>query len=82
MAHFAEINDQNVVLRVLVVPDEFQNDGQNYLASVIGLGGKWIQTSYNAKFRGKFAGIGDTYDEDKDVFVPKITIIESHTYEE
>lgn len=71
MAHFAEVNDNNEVLRVLVVPNEFENDGQNYLSNIIGLGGKWIQTSYNANFRGKFAGIGDIYLEDEDVFISK-----------
>lgn len=71
MAHFAEIDKNNTVLRVLVVPDEFEKDGENYLAKKIGLGGKWIQTSYNAKIRGKFAGIGDIYNEDLDIFEPK-----------
>lgn len=69
MAHFAEIDNTNKVLRVLVVPDEFESDGQNYLANVIGLGGTWIQTSYNANIRGKYAGIGDVYDPIKDEFV-------------
>lgn len=69
MAHFAEIDNTNKVLRVLVVPNEFESDGQNYLANVIGLGGTWIQTSYNAKIRGKYAGIGDIYDPIKDEFV-------------
>lgn len=68
MAHFAEIDDQNVVLRVLVVPNEFETKGEDYLANEIGLGGKWIQTSYNAKIRGKYAGIGDIYDSKKDIF--------------
>lgn len=68
MAHFAEIDDNNVVLRVLVVPNEFEERGEDYLANEIGLGGRWIQTSYNAKIRGKYAGIGDIYDEVKDIF--------------
>lgn len=69
MAHFAEIDKENKVIRVLVVPNEFENDGQNYLSTEIGLGGTWVQTSYNANFRGKFAGIGDFYDEVKDEFI-------------
>lgn len=69
MAHFAEIDKNNVVVRVLLVPNEFESEGADYLANIIGLGGKWIQTSYNNKIRGKFAGIGDTYDEDKDLFI-------------
>ena len=61
MAHFAEIDSNNKVLRVLVVPNEFEKDGHNYLANEIGLGGTWVQTSYNANFGGKYAGVGDTW---------------------
>ena len=69
MAHFAEIDKDNKVVRVLVISDEFEKDGQKYLAKTLGLGGTWIQTSYNSKIRGKFAGIGDNYDPDKDEFI-------------
>ena len=69
MAHFAEIDSTNTVVRVLVVPDEFEKDGENYLANEIALGGTWIQTSYYGKFRGRFAGVGMTYDPIKDEFV-------------
>jgi hypothetical protein len=69
MAHFAEINNTNKVLRVLVVDNSQEHRGQEFLAEDLGLGGTWIQTSYNANFRGKFAGIGDTYDPVNDVFV-------------
>jgi len=62
MAHFAEIDSSNKVIRVLVVPNEFEDRGQDYLANEIGLGGTWIKTSYNANFGGKYAGIGDTWD--------------------
>ena len=62
MAHFAEIDSNNKVLRVVVVPNEFETDGQTYLADTIGLGGTWVQTSYNATFGGKYAGEGDTWD--------------------
>ena len=73
MAHFAELNN-NVVLRVLVVPNEQEHRGQEFLADDLGLGGTWIQTSYNATIRGKFAGVGDTYDSVNDVFVaPEVT---------
>jgi hypothetical protein len=47
MAHFAEIDSNNIVLRVLVVADEKENNGQEFLADELGLGGVWIQTSYN-----------------------------------
>ncbi len=69
MAHFAEIDSNNTVLRVLVVDNSLEAEGANFLANTLGLGGTWIQTSYNANFRGRFAGIGMTYDPVNDVFV-------------
>lgn len=62
MAHFAEIDSNNKVLRVLVVDNAHESRGAEYLAVDCGLGGTWVQTSYNANFGGKFAGIGDTWD--------------------
>jgi len=86
MAHFAEIDLSNKVVRVLVVPDNEEHRGEEYLAQDLGLGGKWIQTSYNNKIRGKFAGVGDSYDEETDQFIapeiveedldPKIALLE------
>jgi len=61
MAHFAELDKDNKVVRVLVVPNEQEHRGQEYLADEIGLGGIWVQTSYNANFGGKYAGVGDTW---------------------
>jgi len=69
MAHFAEIDKDGIVLRVVVVDNEHEKRGQTYLAKDLGLGGTWIQTSYNHKFRAKFAGIGDIYDKENDVFI-------------
>ena len=78
MAHFAEIDATNIVLRVVVVPDSEEHRGQEYLADDVGLGGTWMQTSYNTRagshelggtpFRGNYAGIGCIYDPDVDVF--------------
>ena len=68
MAHFAEIDSNNKVLRVLVVDNSQEHRGQDFLANDCSLGGIWIQTSYNANFRGKFAGPGDVYDPVNDVF--------------
>lgn len=68
MAHFAKIED-GIVTNVVVVDNEHEANGQEFLNS-LGLDGTWIQTSYNANFRKKFAGIGDTYDEVDDVFIP------------
>jgi len=62
MAHFAELDSSNKVLRVLVVDNEHEERGAEYLAVDCGLGGTWVQTSYNANFGNQFAGIGDTWD--------------------
>lgn len=89
MAHFAEINDKNIVLRVLVVPNSEENRGQDYLANELNLGGNWVQTSYNANFRFNFAGIGYTYDPVDDAFIapmpqcghPELLLNESKRWE-
>jgi len=70
MAHFAEIDENNIVLRVLVVDNDKENNGQAFLAHELGLGGTWIQTSYNARIRKNFAAIGYTYDAQLDAFIP------------
>jgi hypothetical protein len=62
MAHFAEIDSNNKVLRVLVVDNSQEDRGQEFLSEDCNLGGTWVQTSYNANFGGKFADIGDTWD--------------------
>lgn len=67
MAHFAEIDKNNRVVRVLVTSNEQPDEGYSELVSA--LGGRWIKTSYNGNIRGKFAGIGDVYDEENDIFV-------------
>ena len=78
MAHFAEIDKNNVVVRVLVVDDLYEANGENYLVNELGLGGTWLKTSYNTingkhlkdgkPFRKNFAGIGMIYDKEKDAF--------------
>ena len=70
MAHFAEINDDNIVLRVLVVSDDEEHRGQEFLADDLGLGGTWIQTSYNRNMRARYASVGGTYNPDADEFIP------------
>ena len=67
MAHFAHIDENNIVTEVLVVPDEQEHRGQEYL-NELGLEGRWIQTSYNDNIRGRYAGIGDYYNESLDIF--------------
>lgn len=80
MAHFAEIDENNIVTRVLVVGDDQEDRGQEFLANDLGLGGTWKKTSYNTSggvhanggtpFRKNYAGIGFTYDEARDAFIP------------
>jgi hypothetical protein len=76
MAHFAEIDENNVVKRVLVVNDDYLKDengneveelGKSHMMSVYG--GRWVQTSYNNSIRVRYAGIGFIYDETLDAFV-------------
>jgi hypothetical protein len=76
MAHFAELNENNIVTRVIVVSNDDCLDQYGNENEAIGalfchnlLGGRWIQTSYNANFRGIYAGIGDYYDEELDIFI-------------
>lgn len=80
MAHFAEIDSNNKVVRVLVVGDDQEHRGQDFLANDLGLGGTWIQTSYNTRggthtlggtpLRKNYAGIGFSYDQQRDAFIP------------
>jgi hypothetical protein len=70
MAHFAQIDENNIVINVLTVPDEEQHRGEEYLSVNLGLGGRWIQTSYNSNIRKTFAGIGYSYNEELDIFLP------------
>ena len=70
MAHFAQIDNNNIVLQVLVIPSFQEHRGQEYLANDLNLGGIWKQTSYNNRIRKNYAGIGFTYDEIKDAFIP------------
>lgn len=69
MAHFAELDDNNTVIRVLVVPDTDEHRGQQYLAVDLLLGGTWIQCSFNGRIRKQFPGAGFTYDAAADVFI-------------
>jgi hypothetical protein len=70
MAHFAEIDNEGIVLRVLVVGNDQEHRGQDFLAMDLGLSGTWIQTSYNNKIRKHFAGVGYKYNVDLDAFIP------------
>ncbi len=70
MSHFAEIDNNNKVIRVLVGDNSMPNEGHDWLLE--NLGGTWVRTSYNAAtngFRKNYAGIGYTYDESRDAFI-------------
>jgi len=66
MSHWAEIDASNIVLRVLVGDNNEPDEGQAFMES---LGGTWVKTSYNGKIRKNYAGIGFTYDADRDAFI-------------
>ena len=72
MAHYAQIDENNIVTQVLVVNDYYEhtNTAQEFLANELGLGGTWVQTSYNGNIRKNYAGIGYTYDNERDAFIP------------
>ena len=94
MAHFAELNENNVVTKVIVVhnneliDDEGQENevkGVGFCASLFGHS-NWVQTSYNNNMRKQFAGIGYTYDDINDVFVapqpfPSWSLDENHDWQ-
>lgn len=67
MAHAAQLDDDNTVIQVIVISNDIENPEQ--FATDL-FGGNWKQTSYNGTIRKNFAGIGFTYDENRDAFVP------------
>jgi hypothetical protein len=76
MAHFAELNEDNIVQRVIVVDNKDCLDANNVESEAVGiafchnlLGGTWKQTSYNGNFRKNYAGNGYVYDSSKDAFI-------------
>jgi hypothetical protein len=80
MAHFAKI-ENNIVREVIVVANDdcgggdfpaSEPIGQAFIAS-LGLEGEWLQTSYSASFRQKYAGIGDTYSEELNAFITPVS---------
>lgn len=78
MAHFAEIDDNNIVQRVIVIHNnelldengiEQESKGIAFCKSLFGSNTNWVQTSYNGSFRSKYAGINYTYDAHRDAFI-------------
>ena len=70
MAHWAEVDQNNVVLRVTVGDNNDPAGDEGYQWLIDNLGGTWIKTSYNGNIRKNFAGIGYTYDQTRDAFIP------------
>jgi hypothetical protein len=77
MAHFALLNSDSIVTQVVVVNNSDIVDANGNESEQVGIAfleqplgqGPWVQTSYNARFRGKYAGIGDRYDAAQDIFL-------------
>ena len=72
MSHWAEIDNNNIVLRVTVGNNNDPAGDEGYQWLIDNLGGTWIKTSYNAAtngFRKNYAGIGFTYDATRDAFI-------------
>ena len=67
MAHWAELDENNIVLRVTVGSNDDSDEGYQWL--IDNLGGTWIKTSYNGNIRKNFAGIGYIYDSIRDAFI-------------
>jgi len=78
MAHFAQLDDNNIVTQVIVVHnnelmldgEESEDKGVLFCKSLYGSDTKWKQTSYNGSFRKNYAGIGYTFDKDRNAFIP------------
>ena len=66
MSHWAELDENNIVIRVLVGDNNQPDEGQAFMES---LGGTWVKTSYNGIICKNFAGIGMNYDVDRDAFI-------------
>jgi hypothetical protein len=77
MAHFCQLDENNVVTQVIVVDNKDCADATGVEKESIGiafcerlLGGTWKQTSYNGSIRKNYAGLGYTYDSERDAFIP------------
>lgn len=80
MGYFAQLDDNNVVIQVISISNGVLQEpnlsfpdteplGQEFIRDVLGLPGEWRQTSFNNNFRGRYAGIGYTYDTQRDEFI-------------
>lgn len=76
MAHFAQIDENNIVVQVIVVHNNDCLDSNGNESEAVGatfcqslLGGNWKQTSYNGNFRKNYAGVGYVYDSQRNAFI-------------
>ena len=88
MASFAELDNNNVVIRVIGISNDVCGEptltfpdtdaaGRAFIANTLKLGGVWKQTSYNGNFRGTYAGIGYIYNPATDTFTPPEAVDET-----
>ena len=73
MAHFAKLDENNIVTQVIVVSNDIatsESAGITFINNLYGTRDTWKQTSYNNKMRKNYAGVGFTYDASKDAFIP------------
>jgi len=70
MAHWAEIDENSIVIRVTVGDNNDPAGDEGYQWLIDNIGGTWVKTSYNGKIRKNFAGIGYLYDPIRDAFIP------------
>ena len=87
MAHFALVNEQNIVENIIVLSNDDEENGVYFINTILGVPGRWIQTSYNTRagvhygpdgqpdgkpaLRKNYACIGYYYDETRDAFIPR-----------
>ncbi len=80
MAHYAELDETNTVLRILVVHNdvttidgvEDEQRGIDFLNGIVPTTGTWVQTSFNGNFRTRYAEVGGTYDPEADEFIDAV----------
>jgi methylase of polypeptide subunit release factors len=78
MSHWAEIDENNIVLRVTVGNNNSPDEGYQWL--IDNLGGTWIKTSYNNNIKRKFAGVGDLYNTELDIFEEPLALEYQQSY--
>lgn len=81
MAHYAQVNEDNVVIDIMKISDDYEDYGEDFINNVCMIPGRWLKTSINtyanqhkyggAPFRGNYAMVGGTYDPIRDVFLHK-----------